>query len=168
MPDSNQLSRSWKIGWVALIVSAALISSRMAYMAPIILALSYPVAQMISISFVPNSKYPIIWLLHVLYWIIVLTFEISEKTVFIGMLGSSILGEILIQIIVSQALKWRWLLFNTCAMITIILSYKFVASIDKSYFQISPSLYIAAIFGLSALVSVQGIVLKSPESENKK
>lgn len=157
---SSSLGLKWKIGWVVLIVVSVLVSTRMAYMAPVVLAASYPIAQMISISLIPGSRYSALWLLHVFYWLIVLYLGMSEKVLFIGMLGSSILGEMLIRVIIPRLVKWRWLVFNTLAMIVLIASDILVSYFDDSL-RCNPIVILVSMFTVSALVSAQGIKQKT-------
>ena len=166
MSNSIQLPKSWKTGWVLLIITASVISTQLGYMAPLALIVLYPLAQTISLAFLPNSSKPGLWLIHIPYWLIIISFGFSEKVVFLGMFFSSILGEFLLMFILKDAREWKWLLYNTCAMIVLVIGYEFLSSIKGGYMNdFMILLAIGVLFGLSALVSVMGIEL---DGEDKK
>lgn len=156
MSDSNRANTAWKTAWIISIISALLFSFSMTYAAPLAFAILYPIAQLIGIVFIPNARYSLIWLLHILYWLGLLYSGATEVGFTIGLLGSSFIGEFMLQLILKDLVKWRWLLFNSFAMLILIGCYMLLSQVDKSV-NLNPFLVVVIGFSVSAFVSAQGI-----------
>ncbi|MCJ8288549.1 MAG: hypothetical protein HRT58_00840 [Crocinitomicaceae bacterium] len=153
------LFKNWTFIWTLCIVASSLLSFAGGYGYFYVLALFYPLAQVIAMSFKPRSKYYGIWMLHFVYWLFILYLDLELTGNLLAFIASSILGEVLLRFIFKDIIKYRWLLFNSLAMIVLILLGTFLMHYKITNDMIQIALMVLLI-SVPSIISAQGIKLK--------
>ena len=155
----KKIFQNWTSIWTLCIVAASMFSFAGGYGYFYVLALFYPLAQVIAMSFNTSSKYKGMWMLHFVYWLFIIYLELELTGNLIAFVSSSILGEVLLRFIFKDIIKYRWLLFNSLAMIVIILLGTLIINYKITNDAIQVSLVIVLV-SLPSIISAQGIKLK--------
>ena len=108
--------KKWFRIWVLLIILSPLISFIGSYGYFYVLALLFPLAQLVGINRIHKSKRNLIWLIHFPFWIYTLNLELDRNEIFIFIVVNSILGEILLAIIFQKFGRFIWLILNSIAL----------------------------------------------------
>lgn len=94
--------KRWFKIWFLLIVASPLVSFIGSYGYFFVLALLFPLAQLIGINQIERSKRNLIWLIHFPFWVYILKLDLDKADVIIAIALNSILGEILLTIFFSK------------------------------------------------------------------
>src|SRR5262245_17528700 len=109
----EMFKREWFRLWFILTVSSSFVSfiGGLGYF--FVLALLYPLTQLIAINRAHTSKLNYLWLLHFPFWIFVLRHDYSHREILIAITLNSILGEILLSIIFKRFGRLIWVLTSS-------------------------------------------------------
>ena len=110
------LRKKWFKIWCLLIVGSPLVSFIGSYGYFYVLALLFPLAQLVGIYHIEKSKVNLIWLIHFPFWIYVLRHDLDRSDILIAIALNSILGEILLTIIFQKFGRLFWLILNSFAL----------------------------------------------------
>jgi hypothetical protein len=110
------LRKKWFRVWLLLIVGSPLVSFIGSYGYFYVLALLFPLAQLVGINQINKSKLNLIWLIHFPFWIYVISLDLDRTEILIAITLNSILGEILLTIIFQNFGRFIWLILNSFAL----------------------------------------------------
>lgn len=122
----------WLLYWIIVSIVAPLVSFIGGYGYLFVLALFYPLAQTIALNKIPHVKMPWLWLIHFVYWIMLIIYSPSYEVTIIGILASSVLGQILLFFMFGTFGKFQWLLFNTAGISLILLTFHLLREVPIS------------------------------------
>jgi hypothetical protein len=108
--------KKWLKTWVFLIICSPIVSFIGSYVYFQVLALLFPLAQLIGINQIRNSKLNLIWLLHFPFWLYVFRLGLEYDEILVYILLNSILGEILLAIIFKKFGRMVWFILNSFAL----------------------------------------------------
>jgi hypothetical protein len=114
-------NNKWLINWVILSIAAPLVSFIGGYGYLYVLALLYPIAQTYALAKIQHIKMPWIWLVYWVYWMVIVVYSSTIQFTIIGIIASSILGQILLYLMFDTLGKFQWLLYNSTGICIVLL-----------------------------------------------
>ncbi len=108
--------KRWFKVWFLLILISPLVSFVGSYGYFFVLALLFPLAQLIGINQIERSKVNLVWLIHFPFWVYVINLDLDRTEMLIAIALNSILGEILLTIIFQKFGRFIWLILNSFAL----------------------------------------------------
>jgi len=150
--------KRWLLLWMALNVLAPISSFIGGYGFVHVFALFYPLFQTLAIRKIKNVKYPWIWMTHFIYWILLLSYIDDYNMALIAILGSSIIGQLLLRIMFDSFGKFNWIIWNTGALGLLIVTTHYLRnySVSNDFYEI---LIIILLFLSSSFLSGMGLKL---------
>lgn len=110
------IKKKWFRTWILLTISSSLISFIGSYGYYYVLALLFPLAQLIGLNKIKRTNLNLIWLLHFPFWLYVLSLNLSSNQIIIAIIINSLIGEILLTIIFNKFSRFIWMLSNVIAL----------------------------------------------------
>jgi hypothetical protein len=141
-------NRKWLLFWMIFSALAPLCSFIGGYGAIFVLAVLYPLAQTISLVSIHGIKHSWIWMIHTVYWMLVLIYVGQPEHVITAVYLSSLLGQALMRVMFGSFGKFLWLIWNTLGLTILV-----VAGYVLYNYQITNDFYQLAIVTLSFLIS---------------